>query len=364
LEKRFALFFGNFNAGGVQRVRLRLAKGFLERGYNVDLVVVDDDGELRPQVPEGANIVDLRARGALMSIPALVRYFRQYKPVAILSAQTNHNIAAIWARKLSGITTRLIVGEHNNLLEVIKQASLRDRLRPLAARIAYPGADGILAVSQGVAEALSLTSGIRRDEINVIYNPIILSLIAEKIQEKVEHPWLKEKTCPVIVAIGSLSQQKDFPLLLDAFARIRKHRQLKIIILGEGEDREKLEVRREELHLGGDVDLPGYVANPFVYLRHADLYVLSSRWEGFPNTLLEALACGTPVVATDCPSGPAEMLENGRYGRLVTVGDEVALAQAIQETLENPHSAQLLMQRASEFSVDVIIEQYLQLLFP
>ena len=362
--KRISLFFGNFNSGGVQRVRLILAKGFLERGFFVDIVVVNSRGALRKQVPVGANIIDLGARSALASLPALTRYLRRKKPDAILSAQTHHNITAIWARRLSGVSARLIVGEHNNLQEVVKYSTFRNQLRPLAARLIYPGADAILAVSKGVADALSVTSGIKRADIHVIYNPVMLSDIQKRIQEGPEHPWQKQKHIPVIIAVGSLREQKDYPTLIKAFAKARANRSMRLIILGEGRCREQLQTLINKLNLAEDVHLKGNVANPYIYMQHADLYVLSSRWEGFPNALLEALACGAPIVATDCPSGPAEMLENGRYGHLVPVGDEDALAEAIQKTLDFPPSSILLKKRASEFSLEVICEQYLRLLVP
>jgi glycosyltransferase involved in cell wall biosynthesis len=364
LANRIALFFGNFNAGGVQRVRLHLANGFLERGYIVDLVVVNAVGEMRPQVPEGANVVDLAARGALSSISALRSYFREYKPAAVLSAQTNHNIAAIWARRLSGITTRLVVGEHNNMREIIKGATFRDRLRPLAARLIYPGADAILAVSHGVADALSALTGIDRNSIQVIYNPVVSSKIEELSQEDPLHPWLKQNDVPVIISIGSLSEQKDYTTLIKAFEHVRRNKQIKLIILGEGNLRHELQGLIAKMKLKDDIDLYGFSDNPYAFLKRASAYVLSSKYEGFPNTLLEALACGTPVVATDCPSGPAEMLENGRYGHLVPVGDAEVLSGAIQDVLDEPLPAQMLIQRAAEFSLDAIIEQYRKLLFP
>jgi glycosyltransferase involved in cell wall biosynthesis len=358
------LFFGNFNAGGVQRVRLHLAKGFLERGYVVDLVVVNAVGKMRPQVPEGANIIDLGARGALTSIFALMRYFRQYKPDAVLSAQTNHNIAAIWARRLSGISTRLVVGEHNNLEEIIKEATFRDRLRPLAARLIYPGADAIMAVSFGVADALSALSGIDRNSIQVIYNPVVLAKIEELSQEEPLHPWLNQNDIPIIISVGSLSEQKDYSTLIKAFDHVRREKQIKLIILGEGNMRHELQGLISRLSLEEDIDLYGFAENPYAFLKRAAVYVLSSKYEGFPNTLLEALACGISAVATNCPSGPAEMLENGRFGRLVPVEDVTAMAEAIQETMDAPLPEKILIQRATEFSSDVIIEQYLQFLFP
>jgi glycosyltransferase involved in cell wall biosynthesis len=245
----------------------------------------------------------------------------------------------------------------------MKYKNLKEKARPLAARIFYPFADAIIAVSDGAANALSRTAGIARDRITVINNPVFTPAIPTLAQDNVEHPWLKNKQFPVIVAVGRLSDAKDYPTLLKAVAHVSAKRMVKCIILGEGELREKLQGMIEQMSLSDTVDLHGFVGNPYAFLAKADLFVLSSRREGFPNVLVEAMACGTPVVATDCPSGPAEILDNGKYGPLVPVGDVQALADAMLRTLDDHLPAETLIARAEEFSVEKIAGQYIDLLF-
>jgi len=359
---KVALFFGNFHGGGVQRVRLILAREFISRGLDVDLVVVNGQGELRKSVPDGAKIVDLGSRRALMVLPALVGYLRSAQPKAMLSSQTHHNVLAVVARGLSRVSTRLVVGEHHNIQEYHKDAPFTAALQMLGARLFFRGADAIMAVSKGVANALSQASGIQRERIQVINNPVVIPDLQAKLKEQIDHDWFDQRKYPVLIAIGRLTKQKDFPTLLKAVAIINKTRRVRLVILGEGEDEAKLRTLIKEYQLDQDVQFLGFVNNPYAYLSRADVFVLSSRWEGFPNTLLEALACGTPVVSTDCPSGPAEMLENGRFGRLVPVGDPKALAIEIGATLDKSLQSEILKRRAEDFSIEVIGSQYIDLL--
>lgn len=362
MSKKITLFFSSLRGGGVERVRLHLARGFINRGLHVDLIVVNAVGELLSQVPHGVNLIDLGARRTILALPGLIRYMRTAKPDAILSSQTHNNIIAVWARVLSGVPTKLIVTEHSDLRAVVKYAPLKDKFRPIVARLFYPWADEIIAVSKGTADALSAMAGIPRDRISVIYNPIVMPDIEAKAREKPNHPWLKHRDHKVVLAVGRLSVAKDYPTLIKAITLLKELQDIRLIILGKGECRAKLEELIRENELQNRVDLPGYIPNPYVYMSNADVYVLSSKREGFPNTLLEALACGTPVVSTDCHSGPSEMLKNGQYGQLVPVGDHEAMAKAIVNTLDNPLSSDVLKKRASDFSIDKICDQYLNML--
>jgi len=362
LAERIALFFGNFHGGGVQRVRLVLAREFLSRGVQVDLVVVNGEGELRKAVPEQARIIDLQANRTLWALPALVRYLRVHKPQAILSSQTHHNLLAIIARKLSRISTLLVVGEHHNLHENRKDEGLPAIVHLAVAKVLYKYADEVLAVSEGVSQSINQALAIPLSSINTIHNPIDMSHLREKAHEQIDHSWLNQHQIPVIVGIGRLSKEKDFPTLIDAIEIITRSKKVRLVILGDGEDKNALMSMIKQKNLENVVRLTGYIDNPYAYLGRSSVFVLSSRREGFPNALLEALACGTAVVATDCPSGPSEMLENGKFGPLVPVGEPKALANAIIETLDNPLPAEILVNRAKDFSVDVIGDQYLELL--
>jgi len=333
-----ALFLSSLHGGGAQRVIINLAQGFIERGLKVDLVLAKAEGPFLSQVPPRVRLVDLRARRVLYSLPGLVRYLRREQPQAVLSALNYVNIVAIWAKFLSKVRTRLVVTEHNTLSwSVANIPSVKTRLMPFLIRTFYPCADVVVTVSHGVAEDLIARTGLPAEKIRVIYNPVITPELFAKAEETLDHPWFHPGEIPVILGIGRLTKQKDFPTLIRAFALVRKEHPARLMILGEGEERPNLEALVRELGLEGEVALPGFVENPYKYMKRAAVFVLSSRWEGLPTVLIEALALGTPVVSTNCPSGPMEILEGGKWGRLVPVGDPCSLAHAILETFQDEH---------------------------
>ncbi len=358
-----ALFLPSLRGGGAERMMLNLARGFAERGLTVRLILAKAEGPYLDRVPPGVQMIDLEARRVLMSLPGLVRYLKHRQPAALLSTLPNANVVALWARRIAGVPTRVVVRESNMLSQVARHTALtRVRLLPFMARCFYPWADGIVAVSQGVAEDLAHITGLPLHRIRVIYNPVVTPELLEKAKEPVNHPWFNPGKPPVIIGVGRLTRQKDFSTLIRAFALVRQRRPARLIILGEGEERPLLNTLIRELGLAGDVALPGFVGNPYAYVARAAVFVLSSIWEGLPNVLIEALATGTPVVSTDCESGPAEILENGKYGRLVPVGDVDALAEAILATLNAPLAGEILRSRAREFSLECITDQYLSII--
>jgi glycosyltransferase involved in cell wall biosynthesis len=233
---------------------------------------------------------------------------------------------------------------------------------PYLIRKSYPSADGIIAVSSGVADDLAEATGIPRESIDVIYNPVVTPEVATASREAVDHPWLAPGEPPVVMGIGRLTPKKDFTTLLQAFAEVRREVPARLMILGEGPERAVLEGLVRTLDLAANVALPGFVGNPYAYLARASLFVLSSRWEGLPTVLIEAMFCGAPVVSTDCPSGPREILNGGRYGRLVPVGDLAALAQAITAGITgNIQPAPPESWRA--FELGVVADRYLEMAF-
>jgi glycosyltransferase involved in cell wall biosynthesis len=364
-DRPLALFFTSLRGAGIQRAMLNLAEGLLGLGVRVDLVVVQAKGELLPAVPEGARIVDLNATRALNAIPRLVDYLRREKPSAMLVSQTHLNLIAILSRALSGIRNRLIVSEQIDLAAAARNAvKWEERLSPLAARLFYRRTDGIIVVSRTAAEQLLRVTGLPPGLVTVIYNPIVTPALLAQAGMPVEHPWFQPSQPPVILSVGRLTRQKDQATLLRAFALLRQSRPARLVILGEGEERGNLERLSHQLEIQDEVSLPGFANNPFAYMAQARVFVLPSRWEGFANVLVEALACGAPVVSTDCPSGPAEILENGRFGRLAPVGDPVALAAAILQSMETPGSAEIGKTRAMDFALDHITRQYLEVLRP
>lgn len=197
----------------------------------------------------------------------------------------------------------------------------------------YPWADRIVSVARGTADDLARTTGLSRERIEVVHNPIVTPELKELAKTPLDHPWFREGEPPVVLSVGRFSKQKDFGTLLRAFARVREDRPARLVILGDGPERSMLESLISELGLDEVAALPGWVANPYPWMAHAGVYVLSSRWEGLPSVLIEALYCAVPIVATDCLSGPREILEGGEHGLLVSVGDVEALARGIESAL-------------------------------
>ena len=360
---RIAIFLQDLAGGGAERMMLHLAGGMADRRVAVDLVVVRAEGEYLSAIPSNVRLIDLGRRRTLASIPALVRYLRRERPTALLSALVHVNVAAILAACVSGRSQRIVISERNTIsIDSATTATFAVRIAHWLVPWLYPRADGIVAVSAGVADDLAAYSGLPVERIKVINNPVVTPGLIALAREMPDHPWLSTDGPPVVLGVGRLSAQKDFQTLLEAFARVRRARSTRLIVLGEGTQRRELEAQVRRLQLTNSVALPGFVSNPYAYMARASVYVLSSRWEGSPNALVEAMACGTPVVATDCRSGPAEILAGGRYGRLVAVGEPDALARAILETLDKPLSSEILRQRVSDFSLERSVDAYLEIL--
>jgi glycosyltransferase involved in cell wall biosynthesis len=354
-----------FSGGGSARVMLELATGFSDAGHDVELVVTRARGELVDSVPKNVKLVDLGARRIATALPALVTYLRQERPDVVLSALAPANCIAVWARALSRVPFRLVLSEHSTLsLATAGATTYRARFLPALMRRAYPKADGVVAVSGGVADDLARTIGLSREQIKVIYNPVVTPRLETMSREPVHHPWLQPGQPPVILGVGRLTPPKDFPTLIRAFARLREQHDARLMILGEGEERGNLEELVTELGLEADVALPGFASNPYAYMRATNLFVLSSRWEGLGNVLVEAMACGMPVVSTNCPSGPAEILEHGRWGELVPVGNPEALGEAISRTLARGlKGVNGRTCRPQSFTVEDAVDRYLKVLF-
>jgi glycosyltransferase involved in cell wall biosynthesis len=361
-RRKLAVFIPSFRGGGAERVMVTLASGFAARGYAVDVIVAQREGPNAPPAGAGVRVVDLRSKRVLAAMPGLVRYLRRDSPDVLVSALPHANVIAAWARRLAGGQTRLVLTEHNTASLLAENARrLRARVLPRFMRLAYPLADALVAVSDGVADDLARVAAVGRDAVTRIYNPVVFPGLQALAEAPLEHPWADPAEPPFVLGVGRLNAQKDFATLIRAVAELRERRRLRLMILGEGEERASLEALGRELGLGGDLAMPGFVPNPYAYMRRAATFALSSRWEGFGNVLVEAMACGIPVVSTDCPSGPAEILEHGRHGALVPVGDARALAAAIESRLGTSPSAAAAA-RARAFSVDAALERYAQVL--
>lgn len=363
-----SLFLQDLHGGGAERVMLLLAGGLAHRGCDVDLVLIRREGAYADSLPPGVKVVELGTGRMLNSILALSRYLRRERPHALLTALVHVNVGALLAAMLARTGTRVIVTEHNQIsrnFAALRSLTLRSAYR-LVPRL-YRRASRIVAVSDGVADDLSRFSGIGRGHIDVVHNPIVTPELMARTSEPLDDPWFGpcagagEDQPPVFLGVGRLAAQKDFSTLIRAFAKVRAARPARLVILGEGEERADLEALVDGFGLGADVRLPGFAANPYAFMSRSAAFVLSSRFEGLPTVLVEAMACGTQVVATDCPSGPREILREGRLGGLVPVGDADALARAMVETLARPVPVELLHGRAADFSIDRAVERYLDL---
>ncbi len=360
-EVRIAFFLSHLAGGGAERTAINLAGNFLDRGFSVDLVLAKARGPLLNEVPPKARLVDLHASRTLSALPALAGYLRREKPTVLILSLDHTNLIAIWAKLLILSNTKVVIENQIHLSTQIRHTpKLQEKLYPYLIRVFHPAAAVILSTSEGAAEDLANTTGIPRDRITVIYNPVVYPRIETLKAQPLDHPWFTPGEPPVLLGAGRLTIQKDFPTLLRAFTSLRRGRPARLMILGEGEQRQELSALSESLGIASDVDLPGFVPNPFAYMARCKVFVLSSIWEGFGNVLVEAMACGAQVVSTDCPSGPSEILEKGKYGRLAAVGDSEALARAIQEAIDHPLPASILKARAIMFSVDVAAEKYLR----
>jgi glycosyltransferase involved in cell wall biosynthesis len=373
-----ALYLFGLSGGGAQRRTVTLANAFAERGHRVDLALVKEEGPLRSHVSGRVNVLELsrfgapglsrrtpRRVGMLLAVPALVRYLRSERPAVMLSAASHVHLGALLAHRLAGVETRLVLRASNHLSREGPGKTRKRRLSTWLARRFFPRADRLIAVSESVARDLERAAGIPPEKIATIYNPVVTARLLERAEAPLEHPWFAADQPPVILGVGRLVAQKDFPTLVRAFARVRAERPARLLLLGEFKKAKRhraLQQLIEELGVAEDVQLAGFVPNPLPYMKRAAVFALSSAWEGLPGALIEAMACSCPVVSTDCPGGSAEILQQGALGPLVPVRDDTALAGAILALLDEPTDPERLKARAAEFDLDTSVGRYLDVL--
>jgi glycosyltransferase involved in cell wall biosynthesis len=357
--KRIAVFIQSLTIGGAERMTINLVEGLVKNDIQVDLLLADRSGGFLSDVPSGVKGIDLKGKRVLLSIFPLVHYLRKQCPDLLYSVQIHASLIAIWAARLARVPTKVVISPRNMLSDSLAAApTLRNKVLISLARRFFRFADAAICVSQGVAEDLIKVTGMPRQKTYVVYNPVVSPAFEQKAREPISHDWFLPGLPPVVLAVGRLAVAKDYPTLLRAFAIVNREQPARLLILGDGQERARLELFVKELGLSSQVQLPGFVKNPYPYMLQSRLLVLSSRWEGLPNVLVESLACGTPVVSTDCRSGPREILDNGRFGRLVPVGDADALAQAILESLHTTPDRSFLKKRAQDFSLEESVGKY------
>jgi glycosyltransferase involved in cell wall biosynthesis len=359
-KRRIVLYFPMLAGGGAERLYLNLTPYFIEAEWDVVFLVDKLGGALVGSVPKGAQLVQLDADRLRHSLPKLIRYLRREQPDILLSSISPNNAAVLLAKLATRIPTQFLITQHNTLSRETNNGGIY-RILPFAFRVLLRFADDVAAVSNGVAADLARSTGFDAAKISVIPNGVVTDDFAARAGAACPHPWLPPTGGPVLLAVGRLTSQKDFATLIRAFAELRRHRPAKLIILGEGPDRADLTELACSLGVADSVDMPGYVANPLAYISNASVLVLSSAYEGFGLVLAEALACGTPVVSTNCDHGPAEILEDGRYGALVPVGDWSSMAAAIGDTLDRPPERSTLQGRGSAYSIATCAARYIEL---
>lgn len=357
---RISIFLPSLHGGGAERVMLTFATECADRGYSVDLVLVKRKGALADQVPRTVRVVDLNCTRTAYALPRLAAYLVRERPVAVYSTIVHANVLAALAVACARVQTKLIMRESNSLLTE-KHLSLSRRLTLQLMPHAYRRADRIIAVSHGIKDELVSIDPRLTPRISVLPTPVISSHVLTQGEESNSHPWFRAGEPPVILAAGRLQPHKGFRVLLRAFAHVAHFQPARLMILGEGPEREPLEKLARELGVSELVSLPGFMRNPFPFMRQAGAFVLASEYEGLPNVLIQALAFGTPVVATDCVAGPREILEDGRWGELVPVGDACALAAAIRRTLGQPRNLSAKSSMIERFGVDSAVRHYLSL---
>lgn len=362
-----AIVLPSFGAGGAERVTLNLANALAAEGVAVDLVAASPQGALRGDVGPSLRVVDLDAPRALSATRPMVRYLRTERPEVVLSSLDAVNVVSLVANRLAGRPARVFVTAHSHMSTALSTSPLlRERLlMRTAIRATYGMAAGAIALTDAMADDLATMSRLPRERITVLPNLVLTTSDAERRAAQPAHSWAEDPTRPLVVGIGRLAVQKGFGTLLQAFASLAADTSARLLILGEGPERASLEQQVAALGLTERVAMPGFVDNPLAILSRARLFALSSVFEGLPTVLIEALAAGCPVVATDCPTGPREILEGGRYGRLVPMGDAAALSTALREALDTPmtperHAA--LTARAEDFGAARVVPLYRSLL--
>ena len=374
---RITLAIPALSGGGAERTVLRLACGLIERGHGVDILVFEEIDTLEDEIPPearrfvlkqeridvfrdrlrlarrfGFRILKLLRTDLLGDARSVAAYIDKERPDCILPSLPGAKLATLLALSFTELNPVIIPIMHN----VLMNRKPKDRY---LYSILLPIADHIVAVSDGVAENLALKLKIPRNRISRVYNPVVDSEISELARVVPDHPWISDDGPPVILGVGRMARVKDFPTLLRAFQRVSRNRKVRLIILGEGRQRRRrLKNMVRNMDMEANVSMPGWVPNPYAFMSRASLFVLSSKFEGLGNVLIEALACGCPCVSTNCPSGPAEILDNGRFGPLVTVGDDSALAAAMERVLDSPPDKDILVARAQKFSLDASVDIY------
>lgn len=354
------------SGGGAQRAMVRFASGLARRGYPVTVLSLVSGNAFDAELDPAIRRVTLGSRRLAWAVPAVAGWLRRERPATLFTTEPASNLVCILASRMACIGTRVVIRE--GLFPSVARRESPHRSTRIAYRLApwiYPKADGIIAIASEMAADLAQTARVDPERVTTIaVNPVVTPQMLAAAQNPPPHPWLADGGSPVILAVGRFSRQKDFGVLIEAFARVRAEFPCRLLLVGDGEERATLEAAAAASGHGVDIAMPGFMSEPFAAMRACAVFVLSSRYEGLPNVLIEAVACGAPIVSTDCPSGPADVLDGGRWGRLVPVGDAGAMAEAIADTIDFPPDRAALAARGMDFTVERSLDRYVPVLFP
>ena len=360
-----SFFIPDLTVGGAEQVTVNIVNGLSARGHNVELLLSRTEGKLQSQIASHVRVVELppdrtSVFGVAAHLPALISYIRRTKPAALVPHLSHPSIVCLTINRFLETETKVIPTHHSAFTPSTDQ-SRKDRIVNRLVPHLYPSADRIIAVSDGVADSIAERTPVNREDISVLHNPVEIESVQERAREPVDHRWVEDDDLDVVLFVGRIAEQKDLETWLRAFERIHESNpDTRGIIAGQGPHRDEILALVEKLALEDVVSVPGYVENPFRFMDQASVFLLSSQYEGLPTVLIEALACGCPVVATDCPSGPREILADGTYGKLVPVGDVTGLADAVSATLADPIAPERLRERANEFRPEAVFDDYEQ----
>ena len=361
LNKKLAIFLATSGHSGVDKIMGNLICEIGKRNIPLHLLRIKNHGPFIKELPESVRVIDLGASHVNTALPALIRYLKKEKPAFMLTDKDRVNRAALLARMVAHPALKLSVRVGTTVSKNLEKRDwLARNLQILSIRTLYKKASNILVPSRGAAHDLKVNFHLPLEKIKVVPSPVIGEDFEKKCAEPVHHKWIIEKKAPVILGVGELCSRKDFATLINAFALVRKEMNVKLIIAGKGKKKEQLIRLAKQLGIDNDVDLIGFVSNPLAWMAKSDLFVLSSQCEGMPVVLIEALAAGTPVVSTDCPSGPRELLQNGAVAPLVPVGDIDGLAHAIKKSLMQKTDPHKLKQAVSQYNVSASTDSYLE----
>jgi glycosyltransferase involved in cell wall biosynthesis len=347
------LFIYSYRGGGAEKMMVTIGNELHRRGHEVKQVAVSTDGPHRSKVDSSIQVIEIGGTNLFEIQCKMWMLIQNSESDVLLSTMEIPNIVSIIASRFpTSIPTILRIAS----IYSSRERKGKYRFIPALKRLVYPRAEQIISISDAVGRDISEQTGVSRERVDTIYNPAYKDEIPVMMTEPVSHEWVKKKR--VVIAVGNFKPAKDYPTLIRAINHLQQWKETHLIILGNGDRRKEMITLAEELGIRKRVSFPGFVDNPYAYIAKSDVFVLSSAWEGFGNVVVEAMGCGTPVVCTDCPGGPSEILDDGTYGPLVPVGDSQALADAIQRMFINPTCADKLKSRAEDFSIESVVDKY------